>query len=120
MRLIDADAEIARIEQEIQRIDEKIERLKKLVTEEPFNTFHKFEKELEQCCKNKTDCKTEIATLKNYQTAYDVEKVIEELQYPNNYTIVAGKHFTLVDRSVDIVKDGLTAKTIKQDAGGGE
>lgn len=73
MRLIDADAEISRIENEIHRIDGKIERLKKLVAKEPFNTFHKFEKELEQCYKNKTDCKTEIATLKNYQTAYDVE-----------------------------------------------
>lgn len=120
MRLIDADAEIARIEHEIQRIDEKIERLKKLVMEEPFNTFHKFEKELEQCCKNKTDCKIEIATLKNYQTAYDVEKVIEELQSPNNFTIVAGKHFTLVDRSVEIVKAGFIANTNSPYTDGGE
>lgn len=56
MRLINADAEISRIENEIQRIEEKIERLKKLVAKEPFNTFHKFEKELEQCYRNKVDC----------------------------------------------------------------
>lgn len=41
MRLIDADAEIARIRQEIQRIDAKIERLKKLIAKEPFNNLLK-------------------------------------------------------------------------------
>lgn len=39
-------------------------------------------------------------------TAFDKEKVIEELRSPDNYTIVAGKHFTTVDRSVDIVEKG--------------
>ena len=39
-------------------------------------------------------------------TAFDKEKVIEELRSPDNYTIVAGKHFTIVDRSVDIVEKG--------------
>ena len=38
--------------------------------------------------------------------AFDREKVIEELRNPDNYTMVAGKHFTTVDRSVDIVKKG--------------
>ena len=38
--------------------------------------------------------------------AFDKEKVIEELRNPDNYTIVAGKHFTTVDRSVDIVEKG--------------
>lgn len=80
MRLIDADAEIVRIEQEMQRIDAKIERLKKMAVKEQFNTLHNFEKELEQCYRNKADCKTEITTLKNYQTAYDVDKVIERLE----------------------------------------
>lgn len=80
MRLIDADAEITRIQQEMQRIDAKIERLKKLAAEEKFNTLHNFEKELEKCYRNKADCKAEIATLKNYQTAYDVDKVIDEVR----------------------------------------
>lgn len=39
-------------------------------------------------------------------TAFDKEKVIEELRNPDNYTIVAGKHFTTVDRSVEIVEKG--------------
>ena len=39
-------------------------------------------------------------------TAFDKEKVIEELKSPTNYTIVAGKHFTTVDRSIEIVEKG--------------
>lgn len=39
-------------------------------------------------------------------TAFDKEKVIEELRNPDNYTIIAGKHFTTVDRSVEIVEKG--------------
>ena len=39
-------------------------------------------------------------------TAFDKEKVIEELQSPCNYTIMAGKHFTTVDRAIEIVEKG--------------
>lgn len=39
-------------------------------------------------------------------TAYDVEKVVERLGHPNNYTIVAGNHYTTVERVVDIVRNG--------------
>lgn len=39
-------------------------------------------------------------------TAYDVSKVVAELEHPNNYTIVAGHHYTTVDRAIDIVKRG--------------
>ena len=39
-------------------------------------------------------------------TAFDKEKVIDELKSPCNYTIMAGKHFTTVDRSVKIVEKG--------------
>ena len=39
-------------------------------------------------------------------TAFDKEKVIEELKNPTNYTIVHGKHFTTVDRAIEIVEKG--------------
>ena len=42
----------------------------------------------------------------NMPTAFDKEKVIKELRSPDNYTVVAGKHFTTVDRSVEIVEKG--------------
>ena len=38
--------------------------------------------------------------------AYNKEGVIEELKRPDNYTIMAGKHFTTVDRAVEIVEKG--------------
>ena len=39
-------------------------------------------------------------------TVFDKEKVIEELQSPCNYTIMAGKHFTTVDRAIEIIEKG--------------
>lgn len=51
----------------------------------------------------------EIVTLEDFDrqpTAFDKEKVIEELQSPCNYTIVAGKHFTTVARAIEIVEKG--------------
>ena len=44
--------------------------------------------------------------LEEVESAFDKEKVIEELKSPCNYTIMAGKHFTTVDRSVKIVEKG--------------
>ena len=44
--------------------------------------------------------------LEEVETAFDKEKVIEELQSPCNYTIVAGKHFTTVDRAIEIIEKG--------------
>ena len=50
-------------------------------------------------------------------TAFDKEKVVEELRHPDNYTIVAGKHFTTVDRSVDIVVQSRRSLLIPAAAG---
>lgn len=47
-----------------------------------------------------------IPFVEDAPTAYDVDKVVEELEQPNNYTIVAGKHFTTVERAIEIVKKG--------------
>ena len=45
-------------------------------------------------------------TIAQQPTAFDKEKVIEELKSPYNYAIMAGKHVTTVDRSVEIVEKG--------------
>ena len=148
MRLIDADAEIARIEQEIQRIDKRIEQYEELIEKEPLNTIleqeiqridkrikqyeeliekeplntiHNFAVKLEQCYKNKAHCKAEIATLKSYATAYDVDKVVEQLEEKSNDIITHNwaseedDHFGIYsngisegyDRAIEIVKAGL-------------
>ncbi|OUQ43038.1 hypothetical protein B5E64_15345 [Drancourtella sp. An12] len=49
------------------------------------------------------DAKERIERIK---PAYNKEGVIEELKRPDNYTIMAGKHFTTVDRAVEIVEKG--------------
>lgn len=50
--------------------------------------------------------KSILQIIEDQPTAFDKEKVIEELQSPCNYTIVAGKHFTTVDRAIEIVEKG--------------
>ena len=45
-------------------------------------------------------------TIAQQPTAFDREKVIDELKSPYNYAIMAGKHVTTVDRSVEIVEKG--------------
>lgn len=38
--------------------------------------------------------------------SYDVEAVCEEINNPNNYTIMAGKRYTTIERANDIVRNG--------------
>ncbi len=49
---------------------------------------------------------TMVKLIDSQPTAYDVDKVEQELRSPNNYTIIAGKHYTTVERAVDIVRSG--------------
>ena len=45
---------------------------------------------------------TEVSEIRWWQC----NAFIEELKRPDNYTIMAGKHFTTVDRAVEIVEKG--------------
>lgn len=47
-----------------------------------------------------------IEYVEKMPTAYNVDKVVEKLQHPTNYTIVYGKHYTTVERAAEIVKAG--------------
>ena len=78
MRLIDADAEIKKIEEEIQHTEKIIEqwRSRKI----PRKNLYDIDKNIRKLERNITDCKIEIRILKNYTTAYDPDKVIEELK----------------------------------------
>ena len=59
-------------------------------------------------CK-KCFCKTSIffperfATI-SWNTRTPMERIVERLEEPTNYTIVKGKHFTTVERAIEIVK----------------
>lgn len=46
------------------------------------------------------------AELEEIPTAYDVDAVCEEISDPNNYTIMAGKRYTTIERAIEIVRNG--------------
>ena len=66
MRLIDADAEIKKIEEEIQHTEKIIEqwRSRKI----PSKNLYDIDKNIRKLERNITDCKIEIRILKNYTT----------------------------------------------------
>ena len=78
MRLIDVDAEIARIEEEIMKLTKAIVRWQARKFEE--STLYDIDAKIQELQNNRTDCRVEIQTLRNYKTAFDVGKVIEKLE----------------------------------------
>ena len=50
--------------------------------------------------------KTILQIINDQPTAFDKNKVIEELKSPYNYAIMSGRHVTTVDRVVEIVEKG--------------
>ena len=40
-----------------------------------------------------------------WNTRKPTERILERLEEPNNYTIMCGKHFTTVERVIEIVKE---------------
>lgn len=54
--------------------------------------------------KNLRDAAQEL--IDKQPTAFDKEKVIEELKSPYNYSISVGRHITTVNRATEIVEKG--------------
>lgn len=78
MRLIDADAEIKKIEEEIKRSYKAIDRWRSGGI--PGSSLYDIDAKVRQIKNNIADGKREIRMLKSYTTAYDPDKVIEELK----------------------------------------
>lgn len=80
MRLIDADAEIVKIEDEIKRIEEKIERWRQ--RKQKGDTAYETDiyEEIKSLQRNIAECRIEIRMLKNYETVPDdaLKKMMEE------------------------------------------
>lgn len=80
MRLIDADAEIVKIEDEIKRIEEKIERWRQ--RKQKGDTAYETDiyEEIKSLQRNIAECRIEIRILKNYETVPDdaLKKMMEE------------------------------------------
>lgn len=78
MRLIDADAEIKKIEEEIKRSYKAIDRWRSRGM--PGSSLYDIDAKVQQIKNNIADCKREIRMLKSYTTAYNPEKVAEEMR----------------------------------------
>lgn len=78
MRLIDADAEIKKIEEEIKRSYKAIDRWRSGGM--PGSSLYDIDEKVRRIKKNIEDCRIEIKMLKSYTTAYNLEKVTEEMR----------------------------------------
>ena len=78
MRLIDADAEIKKIEEEIKRSYKAIDRWRS--GRMPGSSLYDIDAKVRQIKNNIADCKREIRMLKSYTTAYNPDKVAEEVK----------------------------------------
>lgn len=107
MRLIDADAEILKIEAEIERIKERI---KEWEENRADRSSYDVDAKIKDLHRNISDAKTEIRTLKHYATAYDVDKVVEQLKDRSVLARPVGwsKSYELLtlDEATEIVKGG--------------
>ena len=75
MRLIDADAEIAKIEQEIQKAKSRIKEWEE--NREDRGGYHNIDEKISQFKNNILQAQIEIKCLKGYSTAYDVDKEVK-------------------------------------------
>lgn len=78
MRLIDADAEIKKIEEEIKRSYKAIDRWRS--GRMPGSSLYDINTKIRKIKRNIMDCTREICMLKSYTTAYDVNKVLKRLE----------------------------------------
>ena len=107
MRLIDADAEILKIEAEIERIKERI---KKWEENRADRSSYDVEEKIKDLHRNISEAKIEIRTLKHYATAYDGDEVVEQLNDRSVLARPAGwiRSYELLtlDDVIEIVKGG--------------
>ncbi len=112
MRLIDADAEIVKIEQEIQRIESRIKEWEDNM--EDRSGCYDVDARIQQFRMNISDARSEIKLLEGYSTAYDVDRVVEHIReveicgdcLNNKNTIGVCATFCDVGKKLEIIKAG--------------
>lgn len=78
MRLIDADAEIKKIEEEIKRSYKAIDRWRS--GRMPGSSLYDIDEKVRRIKRNIEDCRMEIKMLKSYTTAYNSEAIVKKLE----------------------------------------
>lgn len=94
MRLIDADAEIKKIEEEIERSYKVIDRWRSGGM--PDSSLYDIDEKVRRIKRNIEDCRIEIKMLKSYTTAYNPEAIVKKLEDKIEY---AGK--LMVEKPAD-------------------
>lgn len=107
MRLIDADAEICKIEAEINRTNEEISRWEERKKNNDIGMYD-INAKIASLRRNISDAKREIRALRTYEVAYDPDKVVEALM--NRFRVVSSDEDLEWNRAIDyavgIVKGG--------------
>lgn len=114
MRLINADAEIAKIEQEIQKTLSQIKEWED--NREDRGGYHNVDAKIKQFKRNITQAYIEIQCLKNYSTAYDADKVMEQIKQSANVELVDDDYYRHTGEQLKAITVPATEKIIK--AGG--
>ena len=78
MRLIDADAEIKKIEEEIKRSYKAIDRWRS--GRMPGSSLYDIDEKVRRIKRNIENCRIEIKILKSYTTAYNPEAIVKKLE----------------------------------------
>lgn len=94
MRLIDADAEIKKIEEEIKRSYKAIDCWRSGGM--PDSSLYDVDEKVRRIKRNIEDCRIEIKMLKSYTTAYNPEAIVKKLEDKIEY---AGK--LMVEKPAD-------------------
>lgn len=94
MRLIDADAEIKKIEEEIKRSYKAIDRWRS--GRMHGSSLYDIDEKVRRIKRNIEDCRIEIKMLKSYTTAYNPETIVKKLEDKIEY---AGK--LMVEKPAD-------------------
>ncbi len=94
MRLIDADAEIKKIEEEIKRSYKAIDSWRSGGM--PDSSLYDIDEKVRRIKRNIEDCRIEIKMLKSYTTAYNPEAIVKKLEDKIEY---AGK--LMVEKPAD-------------------
>lgn len=114
MRLIDATAEIAKINKEIKKYEARIIHLQNKRNEEPDNNYNDWDEKIKQCERNIFDCKKEIKRLRSYSIAYDVVKVMAKLEDVRSNILNSSDYendvinyiLDIIDNAIEIVEAG--------------
>ena len=106
MRLIDADAEIKKIEEEIKRSYKAIDRWRS--GRMPGSSLYDIDAKVRQIKNNIADCKREIRMLKSYTTAYNPEKVAEEMRdHAVEFELYGTcSHYVEINHAIEVIKRG--------------